>query len=76
MTMENSCVTPTRRSSSQLFLDYASNVPLYPECHEYFATKRPPFLAVWRKNHPFFRSRRRAFRRDPNANVSFASETL
>src|SRR5438034_4679567 len=29
-----------------LFLDYASNVTLYPKFQEYFRTKRPPLLAV------------------------------
>src|SRR5262249_14333091 len=37
-----------------LFLDYASNVALYPKFHEYFRTRRPPLLAVWGKNDPFF----------------------
>ena len=37
-----------------LFLDYASNVALYPKFQEYFRTKRPPLLAVWGKNDPFF----------------------
>ena len=37
-----------------LFLDYASNVALYPKFQEYFRSKRPPVLAVWGKNDPFF----------------------
>ncbi len=37
-----------------LFLDYASNVALYPTFHEYFRQSRPPLLAVWGKNDPFF----------------------
>ena len=37
-----------------LFLDYASNVALYPQFQEYFRTKQPPTLAVWGKNDPFF----------------------
>jgi pimeloyl-ACP methyl ester carboxylesterase len=37
-----------------LFLDYASNVALYPKFQEYFRTKRPPLLAVWGKSDPFF----------------------
>ena len=37
-----------------LFLDYASNVALYPKFQEYFRSKRPPLLAVWGKNDPFF----------------------
>ena len=37
-----------------LFLDYASNVALYPRFQEYFRTRRPPLLAVWGKNDPFF----------------------
>jgi pimeloyl-ACP methyl ester carboxylesterase len=37
-----------------LFLDYASNVALYPKFQEYFRTKRPPLLAVWGNSDPFF----------------------
>jgi pimeloyl-ACP methyl ester carboxylesterase len=37
-----------------LFLDYASNVALYPKFQQYLRTKRPPLLAVWGKNDPFF----------------------
>jgi pimeloyl-ACP methyl ester carboxylesterase len=37
-----------------LFLDYASNVALYPKFQEYFRTRRPPLLAVWGKHDPFF----------------------
>ena len=37
-----------------LFLDYASNVALYPKFQEYFRSQRPPLLAVWGKNDPFF----------------------
>src|ERR1700756_1318156 len=33
-----------------LFLDYASNVALYPQFQEYFRANRPPLLAVWGKN--------------------------
>ena len=56
-----------------LFLDYASNVALYPKFQEYFRTHRPPLLAVWGKNDPFFLPPgAEAFRRDnPNAEVQF-----
>src|SRR5262249_16593054 len=37
-----------------LFLDYASNVALYPKFQNFFRTNRPPILAVWGKNDPFF----------------------
>jgi pimeloyl-ACP methyl ester carboxylesterase len=37
-----------------LFLDYATNVKLYPKFQEYFRAKHPPVLAVWGKNDPFF----------------------
>jgi pimeloyl-ACP methyl ester carboxylesterase len=37
-----------------LFLDYASNVALYPAFQAYFREQRPPFLAVWGRNDPFF----------------------
>jgi pimeloyl-ACP methyl ester carboxylesterase len=56
-----------------LFLDYASNVALYPKFQEYLRTKRPPLLAVWGKNDPFFLPPgAEAFKRDnPNAEVHF-----
>jgi pimeloyl-ACP methyl ester carboxylesterase len=37
-----------------LFLDYASNVALYPKFQEYFRSRQPPLLAVWGRNDPFF----------------------
>jgi pimeloyl-ACP methyl ester carboxylesterase len=37
-----------------LFGDYESNVALYPTFQTYFRTHKPPFLAVWGKNDPFF----------------------
>lgn len=56
-----------------LFLDYASNVALYPKFQEYFRTSRPPLLAVWGKNDPFFvPAGAQAYRRDiPNAEIQF-----
>jgi pimeloyl-ACP methyl ester carboxylesterase len=56
-----------------LFLDYASNVALYPKFHEYFRMHRPPLLAVWGKHDPFFLpSGAAAFKRDiPGAVVRF-----
>jgi pimeloyl-ACP methyl ester carboxylesterase len=56
-----------------LFLDYASNVALYPKFQEYFRTRRPPLLAVWGKNDPFFLPPgAQAFQRDiPGAEVHF-----
>ncbi|MDR3416091.1 MAG: alpha/beta hydrolase [Nevskia sp.] len=37
-----------------LFLDYASNVALYPKFQEYFRTHQPPLLAAWGQHDPFF----------------------
>jgi len=56
-----------------LFGDYKSNVALYPTFQEYFRTHKPPFLAVWGKNDPFFLpAGAEAFRRDiPGAEVRF-----
>ncbi len=56
-----------------LFLDYASNVALYPTFQEYFRTHRPPLLPVWGKNDPFFLPPgAEAFKRDiPGAIVRF-----
>jgi len=54
-----------------LFLDYASNVKLYPKFQEYFRTAKPPLLAIWGKNDPFFiPAGAEAFRKDiPDAQV-------
>jgi pimeloyl-ACP methyl ester carboxylesterase len=56
-----------------LTLDYAQNVALYPQFHEYFATRQPPLLAVWGKNDPIFLpAGAQAFRRHlPKAEVHF-----
>jgi pimeloyl-ACP methyl ester carboxylesterase len=56
-----------------LFLDYASNVKLYPKFQEYFRKAKPPLLAVWGKNDPFFiPAGAEAFRKDiPGAKVQF-----
>jgi pimeloyl-ACP methyl ester carboxylesterase len=66
-----------------LFLDYASNVKLYPKFQEYFRKSKPPLLAIWGKKDPFFiPAGAEAFRKDlPNATVQlldtghFAIET-
>jgi pimeloyl-ACP methyl ester carboxylesterase len=56
-----------------LFLDYASNVALYPKFQEYFRTRQVPILAVWGKNDPFFLPPgAEAFKRDnPKSEVRF-----
>ncbi len=56
-----------------LFGDYKSNVALYPTFQTYFRTHKPPFLAVWGRNDPFFLPPgAEAFRRDiPAAIVRF-----
>jgi pimeloyl-ACP methyl ester carboxylesterase len=56
-----------------LFLDYASNVKLYPKFQEYFRMAQPPLLAIWGKNDPFFLpAGAEAFRKDvPFAQVEF-----
>ena len=38
----------------QLFYDYGSNLPLYPEWHAYFRRHQPPTLIVWGKNDQIF----------------------
>jgi pimeloyl-ACP methyl ester carboxylesterase len=56
-----------------LFLDYASNVKLYPAFQDYLRKARPPLLAIWGKNDPFFiPAGAEAFRKDlPNARIEF-----
>jgi pimeloyl-ACP methyl ester carboxylesterase len=53
--------------------DYKSNIALYPAFHDYFRKSKPPFLAVWGKNDPFFiPPGAEAFKRDiPGAIVRF-----
>lgn len=53
--------------------DYKSNVAMYPVFQKYFNTHKPPFLAVWGKNDPFFLPPgAEAFKKDnPNAVVQF-----
>jgi pimeloyl-ACP methyl ester carboxylesterase len=54
-----------------LFGDYKSNLALYPKFQEYFRTRRPPLLAIWGKNDPFFLpAGAEAYKRDnPKAEV-------
>jgi pimeloyl-ACP methyl ester carboxylesterase len=56
-----------------LIYDYRTNVALYPQWHEYFRKDKPPLLAVWGENDPFFLPPgANAFKRDqPDAEVSF-----
>jgi pimeloyl-ACP methyl ester carboxylesterase len=56
-----------------LFGDYRTNVALYPKFQSYFREHKPPLLAVWGKNDPFFLPPgAEAFKRDiPNAEVRF-----
>jgi pimeloyl-ACP methyl ester carboxylesterase len=56
-----------------LFGDYKSNVALYPAFQKYFREQKPPLLAVWGKNDPFFLPPgAEAFKRDsPGAEVHF-----
>ncbi len=56
-----------------LFLDYASNVALYPKFQEFFRKYQPPLLAIWGSNDPFFLPPgAEAYRRDlPAVEVHF-----
>jgi pimeloyl-ACP methyl ester carboxylesterase len=56
-----------------LFLDYASNVDLYPKFQQYFREHQPPLLAVWGNRDPFFLpAGAEAFKRDiKHARVAF-----
>jgi len=51
--------------------DYRTNIALYPEFQAYFRGHRPPFLAVWGRNDPFFLPPgAEAFKRDiPDADI-------
>jgi pimeloyl-ACP methyl ester carboxylesterase len=49
----------------RLFLDYATNAPMYPALHEYLRSSGVPVLAVWGKGDPIFGpDGARAFGRD------------
>jgi pimeloyl-ACP methyl ester carboxylesterase len=54
-----------------LISDYKTNLAAYPRWQEYFRASRPPLLAVWGKNDPFFGpAGAEAYRRDiPDAEV-------
>jgi pimeloyl-ACP methyl ester carboxylesterase len=56
-----------------LLRDYKTNVALYPVFQAYFRSRKPPLLAIWGKNDPFFLPPgAEAFKRDiPNAEVRF-----
>lgn len=56
-----------------LFGDYKTNVAMYPKFQAYFRKHRPPLLAAWGKNDPFFLPPgAEAFKRDiPGAEVRF-----
>lgn len=56
-----------------LFGDYKNNVTMYPAFQAYFRKHRPPLLAVWGKNDPFFLPQgAEAFKRDiPESEVHF-----
>jgi pimeloyl-ACP methyl ester carboxylesterase len=55
----------------KLFLDYATNPPMYPAVHDYLRAKQVPVLAVWGENDPIFGpDGARAFARDvPDAEI-------
>ncbi|RFB80095.1 alpha/beta fold hydrolase [Methylovirgula sp. 4M-Z18] len=73
--LDNFYLARPEASEVQLDLmgDYKSNVALYPAFQTYFRTHRPPFLATWGKNDPFFLpAGAEAFKRDmPDATVRF-----
>ena len=54
-----------------LILSYRTNVELYPAFQAYFREHRPPLLAVWGRNDPFFiPSGAEAYKRDnPDAEI-------
>jgi pimeloyl-ACP methyl ester carboxylesterase len=53
--------------------DYKTNVAMYPEFQGYFRRFKPPLLAIWGKNDPFFLpAGAEAFKRDiPAADIRF-----
>jgi pimeloyl-ACP methyl ester carboxylesterase len=53
--------------------DYKTNVALYTDIQAYLRDKRPPVLAIWGRNDPFFTpAGAEAFKRDvPDAEIRF-----
>ena len=43
-----------REIQMDLFLDYGTNVPLYPQFQAFFREHRPPTIIVWGKNDKIF----------------------
>jgi pimeloyl-ACP methyl ester carboxylesterase len=72
-TLDNHYLTRPGADEIQLdlFLDYASNVDLYPQFQDYFRAHQPPMLAIWGQNDPFFLpAGAEAFKRDiPDVDV-------
>lgn len=62
-----------REIQLDLILSYRTNVALYPAFQAYFREHRPPLLAVWGRNDPFFiPPGAEAYRRDlPEAEIHF-----
>lgn len=56
-----------------LIVDYGQNIKQYPKVHDFFRQHRPPTLAIWGKNDPFFLpAGAEAFKKDnPKAEVHF-----
>lgn len=56
-----------------LILSYQTNVALYPDFQRYFRERKPPLLAVWGRNDPYFiPPGAEAYRRDlPDAEIHF-----
>ena len=54
-----------------LILDYRTNLALYPDFQRYFRESRPPLIAVWGSNDPYFiPAGAQAYRRDlPEAEI-------
>ncbi len=54
-----------------LFYDYRTNIPLYPQWQAYFRERKPPMLIVWGKNDEIFVAAGAApYKRDlPNAEI-------
>jgi pimeloyl-ACP methyl ester carboxylesterase len=82
---DTSLVSPDARTLDQLFLDrpgnqeiqldlfydYRTNIPLYPQWQAYFRKNKPPMLIVWGKNDEIFIAPgAEAFKRDiPNVEI-------
>lgn len=71
--LDSALLSGREAAQLDLFLDYRTNVALYPAFQAYLRKAQPPLLAIWGRHDPvFLPAGAEAFRRDvPSAEVQF-----